>query len=192
MSRRHIEHLVEQLEEKSNQRRTEAAIMLGELGETEAIPDLIKLMMSQEAALWMNTERGEPVNAPEHPRVHAYRSVKKIAKVDHLLRNLVHRKYPEIRAGSAYLLGDMEFADADQPRISEALHNAISDPEAMVHFEAMRALARRKEARLDEVEPSLAKLRFEDASPGFKVGVDLFRIDMHCLALRYVVFVCFE
>ena len=155
MSRRHIENLLEQLEERSNQRRSEAAIMLGELGETEAIPDLIKLMMSQEDSLWTNTEKGEPVASPEHPRVHAYQAVKKMVKLDHLLRNLVHRKYPEVRAGSAYLLGDIDFSDEEQPRISEALHKAISDPEALVHFEAMRALGRRGEARLDEIEPSL-------------------------------------
>ena len=44
----------------------------------------------------------------------------------------------------------MEFGEEDKSRIAEALHNAISDPEAIVHFEAMRALARRKEARLEE------------------------------------------
>lgn len=155
MSRRHIENLLEQLEERSNQRRSEAAIMLGELGETEAIPDLIKLMMSQDDSLWLNTENGVPVDTPEHPRVHAYQAVKKMVKLDHLLRNIVHRKHPEIRAGSAYLLGEMEFGEDEQSRISEALHNAISDPDAMVHFEAMRSLGRRKEALLEEIEPSL-------------------------------------
>lgn len=155
MSRRHIENLLEQLEERSNQRRAEAAIMLGELGETEAIPDLIKLMMSSDDGLWVVTEKGEPIDTPEHPRVHAFNSVKKMVTLDHLLRNLVHRKYPEIRAGSAYLLGELEFQAEDKPRIAEALHNAISDPEARVHFEAMRSLGRIKELRLEEVRPSL-------------------------------------
>lgn len=155
MSRRHIENLLEQLEERSNQRRAEAAIMLGELGETEAIPDLIKLMMSSDDSLWVVTNKGEPNDSLEHPRVYAFNSIKKMVKLDHLLRNLVHRKYPEIRAGSAYLLGELEFREEDRPRIAEALHNAISDPEARVHFEAMRSLGRIKELTLEEVRPSL-------------------------------------
>ena len=85
MSRRHIENLLEQLEERSNERRAEAAIMLGELGEMEAIPDLIKLMMSSDDSLWVVTNKGEPNDSLEHPRVYAFNSVKKMVKLDHLL-----------------------------------------------------------------------------------------------------------
>jgi HEAT repeat protein len=149
----HVKDLVEQLQERSAARRTDASIALGELGDPDVIPDLLRVVGDQEESIWQVTFQGEPHNIQEHPRVAAYEAVKKIANHEHLLKALVHRKYPEVRAQAAWLLSDMVPRDDIRERVVVALRKALNDPEVPVKFQAMLSLGTLGSLKVDEARP---------------------------------------
>ena len=140
-----VQDLLDQLESKSTPKKIEALRGLGNLQDMDVVPDMIKVMMDGDETVWS-------MEKDEQPRTVAYHVLKNMVTIPVLLNNIIHRKYVEVRAGSAYLLGDIATAEAS---VVTALRNALQDPEERVRYEAMRALAKLGQLHATEVLPFL-------------------------------------
>jgi HEAT repeat protein len=139
------QEMIEQLQSKSDARRLEAIDALTGVDSDEVLSGLLRIMMSDDSTLWTDLERNR------HPKVEAYKSVKTIASSASLLLALVDRKFPEVRSGAAYLLG--EVAEPDNAEVVQSLRNALQDPDPRVPYQAMRSLGRLGALDIQEVLP---------------------------------------
>ena len=146
MSAGHLHDLLEQLESKSDAKRREAAQLLGDLGDVEAIQSLIRLMMTLDDTVFADQSKFED------PRVTAFKALKKLVTADNLIMHLVDRKYPDVRAGAAHLLG---LCTDGSEKVITALKNALNDPDMRVKYESMRSLGYFKQITFEEVSPFL-------------------------------------
>ena len=179
----HVKDLVEQLEERSAARRTEAALALGEMGDPEVIPDLLRVVGDTEESIWQATYKGEPLNVREHPRVAAYNAVKKLATPELLLKALVHRKYPEVRTQAAWILSEIECDDSNKEAVVQGLRNALDDPEVTVKFNSMLSLAQLGSLKLEETLPFF-QLNYFLFVP--KMGVQLNQYEKYNILLNLI------
>ncbi len=139
------QQMIEQLTSKSMSRQLEAIETLRGIEDTEVLTGLIRVMMDTEELVWVNLEKGP------HPKVEAYKAALEVATEQSLTLCLVDRKYPEVRAGAAYLLG--EVATAESSNVVQSIRNALQDPDPRVPFQAMRSLGRLGALDIQEVLP---------------------------------------
>ena len=139
------QEMIEQLQSKSHARCLEAIDALFGVESDEILSGLLRVMMSDETTLWTDLEKNR------HPKIEAYKAAKEIATVESLRLALVDRKFPEVRSGSAYLLG--EVADAEQSDAIQSLRNALQDPDPRIPYQAMRSLGKLGALSIQEVLP---------------------------------------
>jgi len=142
------QEMIEQLNSKSIARQLEAIDALRNVDDDEVLSGFIRVMMSTDELVWVDLEKGP------HPKVEAYKAAVDIATSKKLLLSLVDRKSPEVRAGSAYLLGKVSNVDdSDRDRVVQSLRNALQDPDPRVPYQAMRSLGRLGALDIQEVLP---------------------------------------
>lgn len=139
------EEMIEQLESKSDSRRLEAIDYVKEFEDVEALPVLLRLMLDPAETVWTDLSKHR------HPKIEAYRAAKVIATEGLLLKSLIDRKFPETRAGAAYMLG--EFSTPESAETIQALRNALQDPDPRVPYQAMRSLSRLNALTIKELLP---------------------------------------
>lgn len=139
------QEMIEQLQSKSHARCLEAIDALYGVETDEVLSGLLRVMTSDESTLWTDLEKSR------HPKIEAYKAAKEIATVESLRFALVDRKFPEVRSGAAYLLG--EVADSDHDEAIQSLRNALQDPDPRVPYQAMRSLGKLGALSIQEVLP---------------------------------------
>ena len=189
------EEMIEQLESKSDDRRLEAIDYVKEFEEEEALPVLLRLMLDPAETVWTDLSKNR------HPKVEAYHAAKALATEGVLLASLVDRKFPETRAGAAYMLG--EVATSESTDTIQALRNALQDPDPRVPYQAMRALSRLGALTIKELLPfyeansplitqyatqALGALKGEQATEvlAFLAGNEQSSVAIRALAIRYL------
>lgn len=139
------QEMIEQLTSRSVARQLEAIEALRGVESTEVLTGLIRVMMDTEELVWVDLEKGP------HPKVEAYKGALEIATEESLTLCLVDRKYPEVRAGAAYLLG--EVVKSESTGAVQSIRNALQDPDPRVPYQAMRSLGRLGALDIQEVLP---------------------------------------
>lgn len=149
------QEMIDQLQSKSNARCLEAIDALYGVQSDEILASLLRIMVSDETTFWTNLDKDR------HPKVEAYKAALEIATSDALRVALVDRKFPEVRAGAASILGRV--ASADDTEAIQSLRNALQDPDPRVPYQALRSLGRLGALNIQEVLPF-----FEVESPSIQ------------------------
>jgi HEAT repeat protein len=142
------QEMIEQLNSKRITRQLEAIDALRGVDDGEVLSGFIRVMMSPDELMWVDLEKSP------HPKVEAYKAAVEIASSKKLLLSLVDRKSPEVRAGSAYLLGMVaNVGEGDEDGVVQSLRNALQDPDPRVPYQAMRSLGHLGALDIQEVLP---------------------------------------
>ena len=116
------QEMIEQLQSKSNINCLEAMNALFGVQSDEVLSGLLRIMMSEQTTIWTDLEK------TKHPKVEAYKAAIEIATTEMLRLALVDRKFPEVRSGAAYLLGESCKND-DQKKSYNPFEMPLQDPD---------------------------------------------------------------
>ena len=128
--------LIEQLQNRSYEKKIEAVEQLKEKADPSSIPALLHLASDQEESLWRGTHKGQLIHpdAAEHPRYYAHKAVEYISQNSVgfiVLRDSLTHRDPLIRSQAAWGLGhyQREYSSDEDNLRKESLRNALQDPE---------------------------------------------------------------